>query len=139
MYEQLDLFTMGESSAEEHGLLMAGNGESGKNDNGVFRTRTKNISAGKLTGTFIDVELAVKGGFVYYEFGYNISNYGCFSPLDETSGRVERTLCKSIAVWTIGNAFRSRVDKDPNLGDLERKKLTSFFDKELSKKIESEI
>lgn len=118
------------------GVLAKRWSECGKNDCGVFTTQygAKYLTSGKYNDyPVLALHMARFGNWLYFTFDYQTGGdnnfYGTGSPLTEESPRVERTLCKSLALFEIERHLNNKLTNDTNLTEKSRKELFKKFEK----------
>lgn len=109
---------------EGHGeWLLSSIPEGGKNDCGVFVDNVLEFMEGKLTKENVRIRLCRSGNFIYFEFDYNTSTYGCGHPLSIPCHSCHRGNSAKFLADCIYNVFvHGVVDYDKNLDNYKEGK-----------------
>ena len=110
---QLDFFSADPNNMP---MLLSSIGEGVRNDCGVFTKNVLEFMKGKLTSTYVKVNLCADGNFILFEFSYQAKDYGCGHPLVRSSHYCHRKNSGSFLAECIYNDFQhSVVPYDSNL------------------------
>lgn len=121
----------------EQRVFLRNAGANAERTSAVFFTTqygAKYLASGKYNDyPVLALHMARSGNLLYFTFDYQTGGdndfYGTGSPLTESSPRVERTLCKSLALFEIERFLNNKLTNDTNLTEKSRKGLLKKFEK----------